>query len=68
MSFSEAAREQARPRHLASWAHVREAIVQVLQADPRSVYRKESCGGEVYPFFVDELEVRGGIKARFRLC
>ena len=65
--MADAAREQALPRHLASWAQVREAIVQVLQADPRSVYRKESCGGEVYPFFVDELEVRGGVEARLRL-
>jgi len=36
----------------------REAIVQVLQADPRSVYRKESCVGQIYPFFVDALDVR----------
>ena len=30
----------------------------MLQADPRSVYRKESCVGQVYPFFVDALDVR----------
>ena len=46
------------PRVLESWAHVRNAIVQVLQADPRSVYRKGACAGETYPFFVDALDVR----------
>ena len=52
------ARQHKKPRVLASWDHVRDAIVQVLQADPRSIYRKESCVGQVYPFFVDALEVQ----------
>ncbi|KAJ1486191.1 hypothetical protein T484DRAFT_1790478, partial [Baffinella frigidus] len=29
----------------------------VLQADPRSVYRKESCVGQVYPFYLDCLDI-----------
>jgi len=56
--LSAIAREHKKPRVLASWDHVRDAIVQVLQADPRSVYRKESCAGQVYPFFVDAIEVQ----------
>ena len=32
------------------------AIVQVLQADPRSVYRKQKCAGQLYRVCVDGLD------------
>mmetsp|Transcript_27482 Transcript_27482/g.69956 ORF Transcript_27482/g.69956 Transcript_27482/m.69956 type:complete len:336 (-) Transcript_27482:997-2004(-) len=32
------------------------AIVQVLQADPRSVYRKQKCAGQLYQVCVDGLD------------
>jgi len=48
----------AKPRILKSWGDVKDAMRQVLQADPRSVYRKTSCVGEIYPFYLDCLDVR----------
>jgi len=44
-------------RALPDWAAVRTALTQVLQADPRSVYRKESCAGQRYPFYLDCLDI-----------
>ena len=33
---------------------------QVVQADPRSTYRKDKCAGEEYAFYIDHLDV--GVK------
>ena len=30
---------------------------QVVQADPRSTYRKDKCASEVYAFYLDNLDV-----------
>lgn len=48
------------PRSLQLFSSVskaREAIVEVLQQDPRSVYRREKCSCELYKFSIDNLNI-----------
>lgn len=40
-----------------SVSEAREAIVAVLQQDPRSVYRREKCSQELYKFSIDNLNI-----------
>lgn len=40
------------------------ALVQLLQADPRSVYRKHKCGGQGYKVSIDGLEAACCFEAR----
>ena len=49
-----------------SLCEARQAIVDVLQQDPRSVYRRNKCSREVYKFSIDNLNITsqcGGGKA-----
>ena len=49
-----------------SLCEARQAIVDVLQLDPRSVYRRNKCSHEVYKFSIDNMNITsqcGGGKA-----
>ena len=40
-----------------SLSHARQAIVDVLQQDPRSIYRRNKCSQERYKFSIDNLNI-----------
>ena len=44
-------------RALRGWGDVVDTVIQVVQADPRSTYRKDKCANEVYAFYLDNLDV-----------
>ena len=55
-----AAQQQKQPLALRFYAGrpeaAEQALVELLQADPRSVYRKQKCGGQSYLVTIDGLE------------
>lgn len=44
-----------RPRLALTWQDAIQGLSQILAADPRSVYRRQKCAGEVYPVCFDRL-------------
>lgn len=43
--------------HLCNVSEARRAIIEVLAADPRSVYRRKSCPDSLYYFTVDRMHI-----------
>lgn len=58
LKFSGASDEELyRLEHFSTASEAKTAIIEVLKADPRSVYRKQNCEDNLYYFTVDKIHI-----------